>query len=164
MDVLTGVLAGSAVLLVMAGAAKVVDPSRTVGALRALGWPSSEVLVRGAAAGELVLGVAALAVGGPALAMLVAASYLGFAVFVVVALGAGTPLGTCGCFGRVDTEPRATHVVVDVLLAAGAVTAGVADAPALLDASWIAWPVAALVAVVSYGLLTGVGAGVRRRV
>jgi hypothetical protein len=35
------------------------------------------------------------------------------------------------------------HVVLDALLAAGSVAAAATDAPALLDASWVAWVVAA---------------------
>jgi hypothetical protein len=150
----SGALAGAAVLLAVAGAAKVVDPSRLVGALAALGWPASGTLVRVAAVAETVLGVATVVGGGRVLALLVAASYLGFAAFVMAALRAGTPLETCGCIGRADTPPSPEHVVVDGLLAGGAVLAGATDAPALWDASWVAWPVALVVAVVAYGALT----------
>jgi len=139
-----GAVGSAALLLVVAGAGKVADPSRTVGALRALGWPSSALLVRLGAAGELVLGAATLVYGGRVLPLLVAASYLGFAVFVAAALRSGTPVGTCGCFSRADTPPRPMHVVLDALLAAGAVAAAAGDAPALLDASWVAWVVAAV--------------------
>ena len=110
-------------LLVVAGAAKLVDPSRTAGALRVLGWPSSPRLVRVGAAGELLLGTSALVFGGPVLAVLVALSYLAFTAFVVVALRSDKPIGTCGCFGRADTEPSLTHVVVNLVLAAGALYA-----------------------------------------
>lgn len=150
----SGALAGAALLLAVAGAAKLVDPSRLAGALAALGWPASGTLVRVAAGAETVLGVATVVVGGRVPALLVAASYLGFAAFVMAALRAGTPLATCGCIGRADTPPSPEHVVVDALLAGGAVLAGAADAPALWDASWAAWPVALVVAVVAYGLLT----------
>lgn len=141
-------------MLVAAGAAKVVDPSRTAGALAALGWPSSPVLVRVGAAAELLLGTATLVVGGRVLAMLVAASYLGFALFVMAALRSGTPLGTCGCFGQADTPPRPHHVVFDAALAAGAVLAAWADAGPLADASWPAWLLAAGLAALAYVGLT----------
>lgn len=152
---IAGVLGGAALLLVVAGAAKVVDPSRTVGALRAVGWPAGGLLVRVGAGVELVLGAGALVWSARPLGMMVGASYLGFAVFVLGALRAGAPVGTCGCFGQADTPPRASHVVVDALLAAGAIGAAVSGAPALLDASWGSWVVAVLVALVSYGLLVG---------
>jgi methylamine utilization protein MauE len=151
---IAGVLAGAALLLVAAGAGKVADPSRTVGALRALRWPSSPGLVRAGGLVETLLGVAVLVVGGRPLALLVAASYLGFAAFVLSALASGAPIGTCGCFARADTEPSSRHVVVVGLLAADAVVAAATDEATLADASWTAWVVAPLVAVLAYGLLT----------
>ena len=150
---IAGLLGGAAALLLVAGALKLVDPSRTVGALAALGWPSSPGLVRTGAAVELGLGAATVVVGGPALAMLVAASYLGFAVFVTAALRAKTPVGTCGCFGQADTAPRPGHMLADGLLAAGAVVAAATDAPVLVDASWPAWLTALLVALAAWSTL-----------
>jgi hypothetical protein len=152
-NVIASVLGAAALLLVAAGAAKVADPSRTAGALAALGWPSSPQLVRIGAAAELVLGAAALVVGGPGLAVLVAASYLTFGLFVMTALRAKTPIGTCGCFGSADTSPKPLHVTVDVLLAGGAVAAAATDAPPLLDAAWWAWPIAVVLALAAYGFL-----------
>jgi hypothetical protein len=152
--VTAALLGASALLLAAAGAAKVADPSRTAGALAALGWPSSRALVRGGALAELLLGVAALVIGGRVLALLVAASYLGFALFVMAALRAKTPIGTCGCFGQADTPPKPVHVTVDVLLAGGAVAAAATDASALVDAAWWTWPLAAILALAAYGFLT----------
>lgn len=143
-----------ALLLVAAGAAKVTDPTRTAGALAAVGWPSSPVLVRLGAAVELALGATMIVIGGPALAMLVAASFLGFAVFVLMALRSGAPIGTCGCFGRVDTPPRPSHIIVVVGLAAAAMVGAVTEAPALAEAPWGAWPIAAAIAIASYATLT----------
>jgi len=142
--VIPGVVGAAALLLVIAGAGKVVDPSRTAGALRALGRPVSGHLVRLAAVGETLLGVATLVYGGRVLPLLVAVSYLGFALFVMAALRSGTPLATCGCLARADTPPTPGHVVVNGLLALGAVVGGATDAPALLDASWVAWVSAAV--------------------
>jgi hypothetical protein len=153
MTVAAALLGAAALLLVAAGAAKVVDPSRTAGALAALGWPSSPALVRAGAMAETVLGAAALVVGGRALALLVAASYLGFALFVMAALRAKTPIGTCGCFGRADTPPRPGHVTIDALLAGGAVAAAATDAPALVGAALWAWPLAVVVGLAAYGFL-----------
>jgi hypothetical protein len=152
-DVTAALLGAGALLLVAAGAAKVADPSRTAGALAALGWPSSPALVRAGAMAETVLGAAALVVGGRALALLVAASYLGFALFVMSALRAKTPIATCGCFGQADTPPKPVHVTVDALLAAGAVAAAATDAPGMVDASPWTWPVAAILALAAYGFL-----------
>jgi hypothetical protein len=150
-----GALLGAAsVLLLAAGAAKSVDPTRTAGALAVLGWPSSPVLVRGGAGAEAALGALGLAVGGGLVAALVALSYAGFAVFVAVAMRSGTPVGTCGCFGRADTLPRPLHVAVDLLLAAAAAFAAATDPVPLVDAPAAAWPLALLVAGAAYATLT----------
>jgi hypothetical protein len=106
----------------------------TAGALRALGLPSSKILVRAGAAAELLLGLLAVIAGWVAIWWLVAASYVALAAFVVAALRAGTMVGSCGCFGREDTPPHLLHVVVDVGLAASAAAAAVRDLGAPLDA------------------------------
>jgi Methylamine utilisation protein MauE len=134
MPTLTGPALTAALLLVFAGATKAVDPAMTAGALRALGLPSSKILVRLGAATELLLGLLAVIAGWVAVWWLVAASYLAFAAFVVAALRAGTMLGSCGCFGREDTPPHPLHVVIDVALAATAAAAAVRDVGAPLDA------------------------------
>ncbi len=134
MPALIGPALVAAALLALAGAQKVLDPTMTVGALRALGLPSSAALVRAGAAAELGLGVAAIAVGGAALWLLVAVSYLAFAVFVVAASRRGTMIGSCGCFGREDTPPHWSHVALNVALAAVAGAAGAAIEGAPLDA------------------------------
>jgi hypothetical protein len=153
--VAAGALLGAASLLLLAaGAAKVADPTRTAGALAALGWPSSVGVVRVGAGAEAALGALGLAVGGRVVASLVAASFAGFAVFVVAALRSGTPVGTCGCFGRADTAPRVLHVAVDAALAAGAVLAAATEPAPLVDAPAGAWPLAAALAVGAYVALT----------
>jgi hypothetical protein len=148
MPALTGPALTAALLLAFAGAAKVVDPAMTVGALWALGLPSSRTLVRVGAAAELLVGVLAAAAGWASVWWLVAASYLAFAAFVVAALRAGTMVGSCGCFGREDTPPHLIHVVVDVALAATAAAAAVlgvgAPLDAIADSPGEGWVVAAL--------------------
>ena len=136
-----------AILLVGAGAAKVLRPDDTARALR---W--SPAVVRAGALGEVIVGAGAAAVGGPVLIGAMAASYAGFAGFVLVALARGWPLSTCGCFGEPDTPPTVLHVVIDAGLALAAV--GGIDGPAPLRAAWDrpAWGAAVLV-------LSGVTAG-----
>jgi hypothetical protein len=134
MPALTGPALTAALLLAFAGAAKAVEPAMTVGALRALGLPSSSTWVRLGATAELLLGLLAAAAGWAWVWWLVAASYLAFAAFVVAALRAGTMLGSCGCLGREDTPPHAVHVVVDVALAATAAASAVVGVGAPLDA------------------------------
>lgn len=133
MPAVTGPALVAAVLLVLAGAQKLLDPVMTVGALRALRLPSSEALVRSGAAAELALGTAAIALGGIVVWWLVALSYVAFAAFVGAALRAGTMIGSCGCFGKEDTPPHPLHLVLDVGLAAVAVTAALSTSGALVD-------------------------------
>lgn len=146
-------LGQAAVLLLAAGALKAADPDRTVGALRGLGWPSSPLLVRAGAVGEVVLGAAALAFGGPATAGLVALSYVGFALFTVAALRSGSPVGSCGCFGQEDTPPRWLHVLVDLGLAAGALASVAVGDAAVLD-SPVALVPSVVVAAAAYQAMT----------
>lgn len=134
MPALTGPALVAAALLALAGAQKLLDPTMTVGALRALRVPVSPLLVRAGSGLELALGVAAVVVGGAALWWGVALSYLLFASFVVVALRRGTMIGSCGCFGREETPPHPSHVVVNLVLAAVAVSTAVAGVGAPLDA------------------------------
>jgi hypothetical protein len=101
-------------LLALAGAMKLLDPTMTMGALRELGLPSSEPLVRLGALAELVLGVVAVVVGGTVVWTLVAASYIAFGMFVLAALRVDAPIGSCGCFGRADTPPHWLHLVIDL--------------------------------------------------
>lgn len=122
---MTGPAIVVAALLVLAGAQKVADPTMTVGALRALRLPSSPVLVRAGSLFEVLLGGVAVFVGGAVSWAAVALSYLAFAAFVRSAMRSGTPIGTCGCFGREETPPHWTHVALNVVLAA--ISVGVAS-------------------------------------
>lgn len=115
------------------GALKVVDPSGTVGAARALGLAVGDGSVRVLAAGEVVLGGVALAVSAPWIAALVAASYVGFAGLTGVALARRLPIDSCGCLGRLETPPSWRHLLVLVAVAGGSVGSVLAPRPALLE-------------------------------
>ena len=114
----------AALLLALAGAQKLLDPTMTVGALQELRLPGSAALVRVGAAVELAVGVLAVVVGGP-FWWLVVASYVLFTGFVGLALGRRSPIGTCGCFGRADTAPSSTHLWINAVLALWAAAAAV---------------------------------------
>lgn len=122
---LAGPYMAAAGLLGLAGMAKLAKPTDTAGALRvAFGshrLVSSKTTVRAIAAGELVVAVAAFAVPGPAPAVAVAAWYVAFLLFIAVARRRGWPIASCGCFGRPDTPPTLTHLVLDAAAAAAAV-------------------------------------------
>ena len=115
--------AAAALVLALAGAAKVARPHDTARALRAAGLPGSPTLVRAGAAVEVVIGLAAVTTGARAASALVAASYLAFAIFVGQALRRHLPLATCGCLGEPDSPPTPAHVVIDLGLAAVAAVA-----------------------------------------
>jgi hypothetical protein len=151
---LTALVGAAGLLLLGAGAAKVVDPTRTVGALTALGARVGPTAVRLAAACEAVVGAVVLVVGGRIAAALVGLSFAAFAVFVAIALRSGRPIGTCGCFGRADTPPRPSHVAVDVLFAAAGVAGFVVGVDPVLDSALPEAAAAVVLAAGAYVLLT----------
>ena len=114
----------AAALLAVAGALKAVDPVTTVGALRRSGLPAPPVVVRIAGVLEVAIAVVAVLTGAALPALLVAGSYLVFTVFVLFALTRHLPIGSCGCFGKVDTPPSVIHLAVN----AGAVVSALAVA------------------------------------
>jgi hypothetical protein len=152
-----GPFVAAALLLVVAGALKAFDPATTAGALRRAGVPAPAAAVRAGGVVEVVIGVVAIATGDPVAALLVAASYAVFTAFVVVALARDIPVGSCGCFGKVDTPPSIVHVVVN----AGAIVAAVAVAlgpgggigDVLADQLLLGVPFLVLVAVATYAAL-----------
>ena len=117
MDPLAGPYLASAALLVAAGVSKLRDPLPLVRALRSARLPASAPLVRLGAAAEVALGLVAVLHGSRAAAALVCASFVAFTGFVVLARVRGGVLASCGCFGKADTPPTASHVAVTAALA-----------------------------------------------
>jgi hypothetical protein len=122
-----------AVLLVAAGFAKIRDTGPTEGALATASLPVGRTTVLALGVVEITAGLSALVVGGSVAAWVVAGLYAGFAGFVGVALLRSLPLQSCGCFGREDTPPTATHVVVNAAASLGAATVAVTGFPSLFD-------------------------------
>jgi hypothetical protein len=141
-------------LLTAAGALKAYDPVNTVGALRKAGLRVPPVAVRIGGAIEVVIGVAAIVTGGTVAAALVALSYLLFLGFVVFALVRHIPIGSCGCFGKIDTPPSVVHVGLNVgaIVTATAVAlgsgGGIGDV--LSDQDLLGLPFLLLVATATY--------------
>ena len=127
-DVLAGPFLAAGALLVAGGLPKLRDPLPLVRALRSARLPAGGPFVRGLAAAEVALGVAAVLAPGRVTAALVAAAYLLFSAFVALARHRGGVLGSCGCFGRPDTPATGAHLVLTAALAATA--AAVALSPA----------------------------------
>ena len=120
-----GPFAIAAALLVAGGLLKTARPADTATALRQSGLPATPGLVRAGGLVEAGLGVAALVRGDRVTAVLVAVSYAAFAGFVALALRRGTPLASCGCFGKEDSPPTRLHVALTAAAAAAAVAVAV---------------------------------------
>lgn len=133
MDGLVGPLFIAAILLVVAGAPKVADPGDTTRAIRSVGLPATDGLVRILAVGEVVVGITVVAVGGPVPAALLATLYAGFAAFIVMAITRGGAVASCGCFGTPDTPPTYAHLILNVGAAAVGGAAALSGAPGLVD-------------------------------
>jgi hypothetical protein len=151
MDAATAPYLAAGLLLVAAGVAKTLEPLSLVRALRAAGLrvraPLLARWVRALAATEALVGLVAVVYPGRLVATLVALSYLGFTAFVLRALRSGSPLASCGCFGKTDTPPTPGHAGVTALLAVAAGLVAV-DPSVPVDPALIL--VAAVLAYVSY--------------
>jgi len=123
--VLTTPIAVAAIVLAVAGIAKLRSPG---GAARALAVADVSVprgAVRTIASGELALSAFALLAPGRATSALLAVAYALLALLAarLASRGAG-----CGCFGEDETPATATHVWLSVALALVA-AAGIASPP-----------------------------------
>lgn len=131
MSVASAIHASAAVLLVVAGLAKLSRPAPGVADL--LGFRAPTPLVRLVGGSEVAIGVAALLVGGP-LAWAVGLLYASFAVIVLRAVLAQAR--SCGCFGRLEAPPSWVHVGGNLALAAVSFVAaatGRAPVPAIVQ-------------------------------
>ena len=125
MSVASAIHAAAAVLLVVAGAAKLSMPAS--GAADLLGFRAPARLIRLAGGSEMAVGVAALAVGGP-FAWAVGLVYASFAAIILRAVRAGAR--SCGCFGRLEAPPSLIHLGGNLALAAASfAAAGAGRAP-----------------------------------
>ena len=156
MTPLAGPFAAVSLLLVVGGAAKVVNPDATTAALAAASLPGRRAVVRAGGVAEVLVGAGALLVGGPVGPALVLAAYLGFVSFLVLSMRRAEGGGSCGCFGATEAPPSRIHVGFDLMAAAVAAVAGLTGWPGL--GSVLAaqpWGGAPLVGVVA--LLTFLG-------
>jgi uncharacterized membrane protein YphA (DoxX/SURF4 family) len=138
----------AAALLLLAGAAKLVSPASTASAMREAGLPGSQLLVRALGTVEVVVGAAALLVGGRPAAIALAAAYLGVSAVAWTQRRAGAD---CGCFGTSETPVSGVHLSVNavaVLVSVAAVVTVPSDLPAALGAApWWGLPTLAALAV-----------------
>lgn len=141
MSVASAIHASAALLLVVAGAAKLIRPADGFTGL--VGSRTSPAVVRLVGAMEAAAGMAALFAGRPA-AWIVGFLYAAFALIVLRAVLAGA--NSCGCFGRLDAPPSLIHVAGNLTLAATSFVAAGAASP----------PVPAVVRAVGESAATGV--------
>ena len=130
MEVLLGAFHIVSVVIVASGVAKIVSPDGFASLLRSLGLPQRRSLAVLAGIVEVVLGTAALLLGGVLVAALVAVAYAVFAVVILLARRSGAQ--DCGCFGVASAPPSILHAVVN--LASGLVAAAIA---VIGDVPWI---------------------------
>lgn len=132
MEAATAPYLASGLLLLAAGVAKTREPLSLVRALRGAGLrvraPLLARWVRSLAAVEAMLGAAAVLHPTRPLAVAVALSYAGFTAFVLRALRSGSPLASCGCFGKTDTPPTPGHAAVTAALALAALVVAIEPA------------------------------------
>lgn len=154
MTALAGPLHLLALVLVVSGIGKVVDPWPPTGAMRDAGLP---VPFRGRAVSGVVLGLVEAAIGLVALAVptwwaatAMGAFYAALAAFVVRLRRADGEAG-CGCFGASSTPPGRAHLVLNGVAAAvgfGVAVAGVPDIVDVFDDGLaVAAPYVALLAI-----------------
>lgn len=123
MSVVSAIHASAAVLLLVAGVAKLARPAEGFAGL--VGFRARPVLVRILGGGEIVAGAGALWLGGPVPASAVGLLYAAFALAVLRALLTGAE--SCGCFGRLDAPPSRVHVLGNLALAGVSFAAAGAD-------------------------------------
>jgi hypothetical protein len=125
-DVVVALHAAAALLLIVAGGAKIARPAPTTELLSALGLPERRSLTVAIGVLESFVGLAALVVGGPLAAAATGVLYVGFVAVVWRAMAAGAV--SCGCFGRVDAPPSWIHVAGNAALAVVSFAAIAGDA------------------------------------
>jgi hypothetical protein len=124
-DVLTAPFAVAALVLIVAGVAKLRAPQVAVQALRQLSLPGGTAMIRAFAALEVALGLWALMSPGGVGAIALACCY---AVFAALGALLASRSGACGCFGEGDFPASGLQAVISGVLAA-ACAAGAAWAP-----------------------------------
>ncbi len=131
MVMFVGVVHALALLLLVAAAAKLGDPTSASVALGQAGLPGGPQVVRLLALVEVAVAGAVLLVGGLVPAVALGLLHLGFAGFIAQLRRAAGAKASCGCFGGAEAPADLLHVVVN-LDAGGLVAVALVDAvPAL---------------------------------
>jgi hypothetical protein len=118
--------ASAALLLTIAGAAKIASPYLAQASLSGAGIRLPRALVRVLGAAEVSVGAAAILAPNTITALAAALAYAGFCAFIVRLLRAEGG-GLCGCFGGAGSEASPVHLALNA--AALAVCAVAAASP-----------------------------------
>ena len=129
-DALTAPLAVAALVLVVAGVAKLRAPAPAVAALRELGLPVGASAIRAFAVGEIALGSWALATPSSIGAIALACCYVAFAG---LALLLASRRAACGCFGEGDFPASRAQALLSAVLAVACAAAAAWPPHGLLD-------------------------------
>ena len=121
-DVLTAPLAVAAVVLIVAGVAKLRAPAPAAAALGELGLPAAALPIRAFAAGEIALGVWALVAPTSVAAIALACCYAAFAALALLLAGRRA---SCGCFGEGEFPASRAQALLSSVLAAASAAAAV---------------------------------------
>ncbi len=129
---MVGPVAALAVVLALAGLAKLRRPAPTAASLAVLHVPGAALTARVIGLGEVAIAVTALTVGGRWPAALLAAAFAALAAVAarLVAEGDGRD---CGCFGPVRSPATHWHTAVDAAAALAAVAAAIVGVPSLRE-------------------------------
>ncbi|GAB95207.1 hypothetical protein BJY21_002646 [Kineosphaera limosa] len=152
----------AAILLAISAAPKLMDPMPLVRALHSVNIPANRTLVRLFATVQFGIFAAAIIAPSRWPAAALCCIYVGFSAFVWIALRQGGVMQSCGCFGKADTPPTRSHLLVTLGLAAaaGAVAvqpslAAVARDPVVIAVTWVG---AALVAFLAWQVFSALPA------
>lgn len=129
-NVLTAPCAVAALVLVVAGVAKLRAPAPATGALRELGMPAGRVAIRAFALFEVALGAWCLVIPAAPGAIALACCY---AVFSALALLLARRRATCGCFGDGDFPASRFQALLSAALAMASAAAALWPPHGLLD-------------------------------
>jgi hypothetical protein len=115
--------AASAILLIVAGAAKVASPYSAQASLSTAGLPAPLRGVRVIALGEVAIGTAALLDPSTVTAIAAGLAYGAFCLFTVRLLRMADEGIDCGCFGGAGSEVSRVHVTLNAVAFAVCVAA-----------------------------------------
>ncbi len=128
-----GVVIGAAIVVAVAGVAKLAKPAVTTEALRSAGFAVPPVVASLLGLVELLVGVLVVVWHPPAGAVVLGLLYLGFVAFSLRLLSLRGATASCGCFGQRNAPIGVEHIVVNLAVAALVFGAAAGVGPRTVD-------------------------------